>query len=200
MVGTLPVSDAVAIQPFATSLYVLTSTGTIYQRTDDASPWTAISTLSQVHMTSLTSDGTNLFAATREGEVAVSSDGVSWSWAGTINQVSVVALSTDRPAGTGIPGGISPASPLLIDTPSPNPRTSSTPTTFSFRLPGGETVRLDLYDIRGRLVARRSAELFSATGRQSIEWNPGELPTGIYFVRLSTGSGSSANAKWVVMR
>ncbi|MFH1279244.1 MAG: T9SS type A sorting domain-containing protein [Candidatus Eisenbacteria bacterium] len=199
-VGSLPVSDAMAIQPHNYALYVLTSRGTIYESTDEAASWTPISSLSQVHMTSLISDGTNLYAVTSEGEVASSPDGVNWSWEGAINQVSVMALGTDRPAGTGLPGGISSGLSLSLDTPSPNPRTGTTPTVFSFNLPQGETVRFDLYDIRGRLVVRRSTERFSTTGRQSIEWNPGELPTGVYFVRLSTGSGAATSTKWSVVR
>ena len=78
----------------------------------------------------------------------------------------------------------------------PNPFNPKTVIRYS--LPGVERggtslyrVRLDLYDVLGRTVATLVDEL-QEPGSKSVEWNPGNAPSGVYFYRLTAGKFSDA--------
>jgi len=74
---------------------------------------------------------------------------------------------------------------LMLDPPSPNPARGRVSVRFAARRPG--PVRLDLHDVRGRLV-RRLAELPGGDGTiRSVTWSAAELPGGVYFVSLCSG-------------
>jgi hypothetical protein len=88
---------------------------------------------------------------------------------------------------------------LSLETPRPNPRWGAGAADVRFTLPEAATVRLLLYDVRGRLVAEREGES-RAAGAHSVRWDPGELPPGGYFVRLLAEDGATATAPWVVLR
>jgi hypothetical protein len=197
--GAMPVSDAVEIQSHAGALFVITGTGLTYRSADAAVTWTAVGTLSQVHVSGMTSDGIYLIATVEEGEVATSLDGVSWSWRGAINQLSVMALATDRPVTTGV-GGPSAPLRLALGTPWPNPRAGSGTTTFRFALPAAGKAWLSLYDARGARIARSPSQVFPAAGQHSFAWDPGALKPGVYLVRLETDSGQAATTRWVTLR
>ena len=66
----------------------------------------------------------------------------------------------------------------------PNPFTRST--TIRFRLPAAGRVRLGVFDLAGRLVARLLDESRPA-GEQAVAWQPGSAPGGVYYVRLEAG-------------
>jgi uncharacterized repeat protein (TIGR01451 family) len=72
---------------------------------------------------------------------------------------------------------------------------------FSFFTAGAEHVRIDIYDVHGRLVRTLVDEAVGA-GSHSVSWNmmsasSQKVPTGIYFVRLSTRT--EAETKKVVV-
>jgi hypothetical protein len=82
--------------------------------------------------------------------------------------------------------GVEPplARPELVAWSQPNPFTLST--TVRFRLPAAGPVRLAVYDVTGREVAR----LLDGTrpaGEHAVVWQPGGTPSGVYFVRLESG-------------
>ena len=66
----------------------------------------------------------------------------------------------------------------------PNPFTRST--TIRFRLPAAGPVRLGVYDLFGRLVSRLLDETRPA-GEHAVAWQPGSVPSGVYYVRLECG-------------
>ena len=73
---------------------------------------------------------------------------------------------------------------------SPNPTNPAT--TVSFRLGDPEDVGLEVYDLRGRLVARL-AEGILAAGDHQARWDGTDVagrrvPSGTYVLRLRTGS------------
>jgi len=70
---------------------------------------------------------------------------------------------------------------------------------FAFRLPRPDRVTLELLDVAGRRVGRRAPESFSA-GSHAVRWQAPVGASGLYLVRLVTGSGQSAVRKWVVVR
>jgi hypothetical protein len=104
----------------------------------------------------------------------------------------------DATAYLGADSGVAPAR-LSLENPAPNPRPGAEPAAIAFGLPREDRVRIDLFDSSGRCVARREPETFDA-GRHSVRWEPGPLAPGLYFLRVTTGSGERAVAKWVVLR
>jgi len=69
----------------------------------------------------------------------------------------------------------------------PNPFNSAT--TIAFDLPRAGNVIVSVFDIAGRTVAELGRGNYSA-GRHTILFDAHELPSGIYFVRLSSGEFS----------
>jgi hypothetical protein len=100
---------------------------------------------------------------------------------------------------TGTPPAPMPNGLALRVRPNPfNPRT-----TIAYTLPVGRQVRLDLYDLRGRRVARL-AHGPRAAGEHAITWDGRdgtgrELPSGVYLARLVTG-GAVTTRKLVLAR
>ncbi len=85
----------------------------------------------------------------------------------------------------GSPAG-EPAPRRLVLAPNyPNP---FNPTThFRFAVPEGGPLRLNVYDVSGREVARLW-DCYREPGWWEIEWRPTHLPSGVYFARLRQGS------------
>jgi len=75
----------------------------------------------------------------------------------------------------------------------PNPFNASTTITYTVpEMPESGSLRLDIFDIQGRLI-RTLAQGTAAAGSHQILWNgtneQGEMvPSGIYFYRLQAGS------------
>ena len=93
------------------------------------------------------------------------------------------------------------APPLVLDQNFPNPFNPQTMITFS--LPVQEQVRLDIYDLSGRLVRRLVDEQMQA-GRYQVEWDGtdasgGTVASGVYFYRLTVGKETSAK-KMIMLR
>lgn len=79
-------------------------------------------------------------------------------------------------------------SPTIALSASPNPWSGST--VVSLRAPQGTPTIVDVFDVRGRLVAK----LFDApaTGDvQSLPWNATNLASGVYFLRAQSGRVST---------
>jgi hypothetical protein len=93
------------------------------------------------------------------------------------------------------------ASSLALDQNSPNPFNPQT--TIGFSLPGSEHVRLDIYDLGGRLVQCLVDKPLQA-GHHQIEWNGKDaggrtVASGMYFYRLTVGKQVSSK-KMVLLR
>lgn len=78
---------------------------------------------------------------------------------------------------------------LALDQNVPNPFNPQT--TIGFSLPGSEHVRLDIYDVGGRLVQRLADKPMQA-GHSRIKWNGKDahgrtVASGVYFYRLIAG-------------
>jgi len=87
---------------------------------------------------------------------------------------------------TGVEGPPGPRPELLVWS-QPNPFTRST--TVHFRLPAAGAVRLAVYDLAGRQVTRLLDETRPA-GDYAVLWQPGDAPSGIYYVRLESAGRS----------
>jgi hypothetical protein len=149
-------------------------------------------------MTGMTRSGGQLVAITQEGHTATSSDGASWGWQGSINQLHVTGLGVDTPA-TGVDVVLRPGGAFALSAPRPNPRRGGE-SAFEFRIEGRETLTFQLFDVSGRLVGSRAPELFAAAGTYTIRWNPGALSSGVYNVRLTDESGKAGSTRWAMLR
>ena len=201
VVGAITTPDAVDIQSLGLDLYVLTGTGIISKSTDQGVTWMTMGTISQVHMTGMTRDGQTWVATTREGLVATSADAVSWSFVGSINQLNVISIGNDVPQATGIGPDRPPAiAGLSMAPPWPNPLGAHGLVNVAFDLPTADVVTIQLFNAAGQLVARRPAQRFPAAGGHTASWAIPTLPSGIYFVRLATAQGLSAQRKIAIVR
>jgi len=90
---------------------------------------------------------------------------------------------------------------LFLAPNTPNPFTAST--RFDFHLAEPGPVRLDVYDVAGRLVARLVAGSLPA-GEHGIAWNGRDdqgafVPSGVYFCKLESG-GAAVTRKLLLNR
>lgn len=90
---------------------------------------------------------------------------------------------------------ITPSS-VLLETPFPNP--ASVSTTIEFELPEAGPVRLDTYDLSGRSVQTLVDGSMEA-GEHSVAFDGSGLVSGVYLVRLQSGS-RVATARVVLVR
>lgn len=193
--SAIPVSDAVDLASAELGLCVLTETGEIERSTDAGWTWHAVGTLSQVGSRALVPDSTALVAATREGHVATSPDGQVWTWAGSINQLSLIALAVDTPGLSTVPEPPLMAC-LSFSSPWPNPAPPSGGV-LAFDLAREDLVEFVLLDASGRVVARRDSERFPV-GVHELRWAPMAPNAGVYFVRMVTGLHGVQTRRWVI--
>ena len=76
----------------------------------------------------------------------------------------------------------------------PNPFNPSTK--ISYTIPQGANVRLKVYDVTGREV-KTLVDEFQSKGNYNINFNASDLPSGIYFYRLT--AGNFANTKKMIL-
>ena len=70
----------------------------------------------------------------------------------------------------------------------PNPFNPNT--TISFQIKQFSNVNINVYDINGRIIANLFNG-FKSAGEYSINWNAANIPSGTYFLNMSTNSFSS---------
>ncbi len=87
-------------------------------------------------------------------------------------------------------------SKFSLDQNYPNPFNPST--TISFTLPSNSLVSLKVFDILGREVATLVSEKLCA-GNHLRQWNAVDLPSGVYFYRLTAGSFTDTK-KFVLLK
>ena len=73
----------------------------------------------------------------------------------------------------------------------PNPFTNST--TISYELKQSSAVKLDLYDVTGQKVMEIRNE-YQYAGQHEVEFSPTSLSSGVYFLKLDTGSSVSVSS------
>ncbi|MBZ0266619.1 choice-of-anchor D domain-containing protein [bacterium] len=115
------------------------------------------------------------------------------------NPKTLILLGMGLTATTGVGPNLMSGPAFHLAPPRQNPARGFAGSSFHFTLPQSDRVTVSLYDVAGRLVARRPEERF-LSGAHTFQWNPGPLPSGTYFVRLTTGSGEARTTRWVHLR
>jgi hypothetical protein len=196
--SSIPIADAVDIAWHADDLFVLTEAGVVWQRsTGGSSSWSAVGALARNDMSSLAADINGLYVASRTGDIAVSANGASWTWVGTVGASDVVALAT-----MDTPTDVMPVDSLhfSVGAPWPNPLTHGQDTlALPVMLAEAGTVRLELFDARGRRIAPGRAQRLPA-GISLLRWQALHVPSGVYFARLQHASGERITLRWGIAR
>lgn len=196
-VGAIAASNAVAICRRVSELFLLTETGEVYRSINDGVSWLPIGAITASNMSSIISSGGMIVAGVRTGEIYKSASGTTWTAVGAVNQLNVVSLGSDEPLATGVGTDESPPR-ILLRAPYPNPTVSGAGT-FPFTLDRPARVRIELYDVRGRLVAERE-EASLDKGPHAIDWTPKGLAAGRYVVRYILEGGITAATTWSIVR
>jgi hypothetical protein len=79
----------------------------------------------------------------------------------------------------------------------PNPFNPST--TIAYSLPERSIVTLKIYDLLGKEVAALVNSEIVTAGNHEEQWNAANMPSGVYFYRLTSGS-STATKKLVLLK
>lgn len=178
--GYTPVIDAAWTDGV---LRAMTDAGELLVSTNGGGSWSAAGTASQVGMRAFTVDNGKFLAITKEGDVAQSTTGATWSWIGTVNQVFVVALAPSLPEfTTGVDGA--PGVPQLTVRAFPNPFTDEIQFALS-GVPAQNSVEISVFDTAGRRVARVHSGVLSGDAAP-IRWRPQQAAAGIYLLRVSS--------------
>ena len=120
--------------------------------------------------------------------LSISSEGTP-VWTDTVS-IKVLGSATDVAYDNTVPTEYS----LAQNYPNPfNPATN-----FEFAIPHPGLVSLKVFDALGREVAMLVSEV-KAPGTYKLRWDAGNLPSGIYFYRLSAGAFSESK-KLVLIR
>ena len=125
-------------------------------------------------------------------ELTISTDGTADIELDNIGIASKVDMATDTDEEI---GNMIPTEYQLMQN-YPNPFNPST--IISYGIPAAETVTLKIYNTLGQEVATLVNE-FQQAGYHSIEWNIGDLGSGIYFYKLTAGSFSETK-KCVILK
>jgi len=83
---------------------------------------------------------------------------------------------------------------IVLEQNYPNPFNGET--VFTFPIPDGAKVRLEIYNLRGQLVEA----LYPAANQQQITWEPGEISAGIYFVKLIVNGENHSMQKAILIK
>ncbi len=89
--------------------------------------------------------------------------------------------------------------PLTLAAPSPNPWRPGSPLALELALATAGTVRVELVDVAGRVLARAEFGRRGA-GAHRLSWDPGELPPGCYWIRAHADDRSVRTRALVVLR
>ena len=196
-IGAIAVSNAISLNRRIAEIFILTETGEIYRSLNYGASWLPVGAITASNMSAMVSSGGMILASARTGEVYQSAAGTTWSAIGAVNQLNVISLGSDEPLATGVETEESPPR-VAVRAPYPNP-SSTGAAVFPILLDRSSRVRLEVYDVHGRLLAERVEQALNA-GPQALDWKPKGLRAGRYFVRYVLNGEASDTRTWSIVR
>lgn len=112
-----------------------------------------------------------------------------------VKQLTAQAPRANFPTGSGI--GVGAPAGIILDQSFPNPTSGAS--TVRFQLRNAAPVRLDVYDVRGRLVQTIANDEFTP-GTHDVPWNTSQLAAGTYLYRLMVDGELVATKRATVVR
>jgi hypothetical protein len=107
-----------------------------------------------------------------------------------------ITIEPDNVTSTGNEANVPQTASLHQNYPNPfNPTT-----TIRFELPEEQEVRLEVYDLTGRRVARLVNSEIRSAGTHSVTFDASELSSGVYIYQLKTGSGTALTKKLTLIK
>jgi hypothetical protein len=167
-----------ALSVINANLFVGTSGGGIFLSTNNGTSWTQVgSGMTGGYVSAFIVSGTNFFAATL----------VNGVWRRPLSEMPLTSVEDRK--------NILPIK-FSLEQNYPNPFNPTT--TISFSLTSKSFVSLKIFDALGRQVAAIVSEELSA-GNYSKQWNAANMPSGVYFYQLHTGTFTETK-KLVLLR
>ena len=96
-----------------------------------------------------------------------------------VRQLTAPAPRANFPTASGL--GIGAPTGMLLNAPFPNPTSGAS--TVQFQVARAADVRIDVYDVRGRLVQTLADQRYTA-GEHDVRWDASGLASGTYLYRL----------------
>ena len=127
------------------------------------------------------------------------------AWRGILNgQYEVFAMKTqisteaDTSTVVSVPQGPEPTVPAQFSLEQNYPNPFNPTTTIRYAIPNDNWVTLHLYDMLGRVV-RTLVDEHRTPGEYAVQMNASDLPSGMYYYRLSSGAFTSTK-KLVILK
>jgi photosystem II stability/assembly factor-like uncharacterized protein len=160
----MPKTGVISFATTGTTIFAGTTTAGVFCSTDAGMTWTPASTgLTKLQVFSFAISGSTIFAGTSGSLV----------WKRTLSEMTT---GTDR----------THTQPFEFRLGQNYPNPCNPSTTISFTLPTDSFAQLSVYDVMGRQVAM-PLERRLVAGNHSLLWNAGDLPSGLYLYRLTSG-------------
>ncbi|MDR3627894.1 MAG: T9SS type A sorting domain-containing protein [Ignavibacteriaceae bacterium] len=191
-----------------TNIFAGTTGGGVYYSTDNGTNWSATNSgLTNYMVNVLTSNGNDIYAGTDNGIFFSTNNGVSWkniSLGTPVDSIAIINISVlDSNLFVGTNGfGVwrYPLSQLETGITNNNsnmplgfflkqnyPNPFNPITTISYQIPISNFVSLEIYDALGEKINTLVSE-YQNKGIHEVTYNAVNLPSGIYFYRLVSGS------------
>lgn len=78
----------------------------------------------------------------------------------------------------------------------PNPFNGGTNIVFQLAKP--EVIQFQVFNTLGQIIFQQTSTF--ASGKQQIHWQPGELPSGVYFYKISTQQGQAQTSRLLYLK
>ena len=138
--------------------------------------------------------GTFTFSGTSGDAVTVSNAGSSSSTFLVADAIRFVKVADDDDdVGTTTDVTAEMPGDVILHPSYPNPFNPATQISFSLNRPG--TIELEIYDIAGRKVGAPASGHYTS-GLHRLEWNAGDLSSGVYIIRLSAEQNGARQATY----
>ncbi|HET9887426.1 MAG TPA: T9SS type A sorting domain-containing protein, partial [bacterium] len=95
--------------------------------------------------------------------------------------------------------GVEPfvANDSFVGAPFPNPARGTV--SLAIHVPHTDSVRLTLFDVGGRMISRIPGQEFQG-GSRVVTWNPKDVESGVYFLRVESSSGIHETRQVTIIR
>jgi hypothetical protein len=122
-------------------------------------------------------------------------DSKNLPWIGYFSQYSYdVLVAIPNSAALGVESF--PSGDLFVGAPFPNPSRGTV--SLAIRVPSLDSIRLTLFDVGGRMISRIPAQ--EQGGSRIVTWNPQDVESGVYFLRVESSSGIQETRQLTIIR